>query len=58
MEAEAVALKSNRFGFHSDQGCPTEGEFQTWEEFHSWDFILNVTEVKVLLNASSFPDYL
>ena len=34
VEAEAVALKCNRFRFHSDQGFPTEGKFLTREEFH------------------------
>ena len=29
VEAEAIALKCNRFGFHSDQGFRTEGEFHS-----------------------------
>ena len=33
-EAEAVALKCNRFRFHSGQRFPTEGKFLTREEFH------------------------
>ena len=51
METEAVVLKCNHFRFHSDQGFPTK------EKLHSYDFVLNVTEVKVFVNASNSSEY-
>ena len=57
VEAEATALKCNRFRFHSDQGFSTEGKFLIREEFHKLGVVLSAAEVKVLVNASSSPDY-